>query len=68
MKNVKKLGGDKEMELLSVAEVAKIMSVNERTLRTWINRKQIPDSVIFRIGNTVRFVRSKFENWVNGGI
>ncbi|MBO7735005.1 MAG: helix-turn-helix domain-containing protein [Methanobrevibacter sp.] len=56
------------MELLSVAEVAKIMSVNERTLRTWINRKQIPDSVIFRIGNTVRFVRSKFENWVNGGI
>lgn len=57
------------MELLSIRDAASILSVKESTFRTWINRKQIPDNVIFRIGNTVRIIKPKFENWViNGGI
>ena len=68
MKNVKKLERGIQMELLSVKDAASILSVKESTFRTWINRKQIPDCVIFRIGNTVRIIKSKFENWINGGI
>lgn len=57
------------MELLSIKESADFLRVKESTLRTWINRKQIPDSIIFRIGNTVRIIKPKFEDWVlNGGI
>lgn len=57
------------MELLSIKDAASVLCVKESTFRTWINRKQIPDSVIFRIGNTVRIIKSKFFNWVeNGGI
>lgn len=57
------------MELLSIKDISSILDVKESTIRTWIKRKQIPDNVIFRIGNTVRIIKSKFENWVaNGGI
>lgn len=57
------------MELLSIKETAELLGVKESTVRTWINRKQIPIELIFRIGNTVRIIKPKFENWVtNGGI
>ena len=57
------------MDLLSIKESADLMRVKESTFRTWINRKQIPESLVFRIGNTVRIIKPKFENWVlNGGI
>ena len=57
------------MELLSIRESADLIRVKESTFRTWINRKQIPDSVVFRIGNTVRIIKPKFENWIeNGGL
>ena len=52
------------MELLSIRESADLIRVKESTFRTWINRKQIPDSVVFRIGNTVRIIKPKFENWI----
>ena len=55
------------MELLSIKESAEILSVKESTFRTWINRKQIPDSVVFRIGNTVRIIKPKFESWIENG-
>ena len=57
------------MELLSIKESADLIRVKERTFRTWVNRGQIPDEVVFRIGNTVRIKKAKFENWVeNGGL
>lgn len=57
------------MELLSIKDTASILGVKESTFRTWLNRGQIPDNIIFRIGNTVRIIKPKFENWVvNGGI
>ena len=55
------------MELLSIKDASNILGVKESTFRTWINRKQIPVEVIFRIGNTVRIIKSKFENWVVNG-
>lgn len=55
------------MELLSIKDTASILDVKESTVRTWINRKQIPDDIIFRIGNTVRIIKPKFENWVTNG-
>ena len=55
------------MELLSIKDTATILNVKESTVRTWINRKQIPDEIIFRIGNTVRIIKPKFENWVVNG-
>ena len=55
------------MELLLIKDAASILGVKESTFRTWINRKQIPDSCIFRIGNTVRIKKTKFSNWVENG-
>lgn len=55
------------MELLSIKETADIMGAKESTVRTWINRKQIPPVVVFRIGNTVRIKKDKFEKWVDDG-
>lgn len=55
------------MELLSIKDTANILGVKESTVRTWLNRGQIPVDVIFRIGNTVRIIKPKFENWVTNG-
>ena len=52
------------MELLSVKESADLLGVKESTFRTWLNRKQIPEGVVFRIGNTVRIKKAKFESWI----
>lgn len=55
------------MELLSIKETGEIMGAKESTVRTWINRKQIPPIVVFRIGNTVRIKKDKLEKWINDG-
>lgn len=55
------------MELLSIKETADLMRTKESTIRTWINRKQIPQVVIFRIGNTIRIKKDKLERWVSDG-
>jgi excisionase family DNA binding protein len=54
------------MKLLSIREVADRLSTKESTVRTWINRGQIPEEIVFRIGNTVRIREEKFNRWVNG--
>ena len=55
------------MELLSIKETAEILGAKESTVRTWINRKQIPQVVVFRIGNTIRIKKDKLERWVSDG-
>lgn len=55
------------MELLSVKDIANALQTKESTVRTWINREQIPSVLIFRIGNTVRIKKDKFEKWVENG-
>ena len=54
------------MKLLSIREVADKLATKESTVRTWINRGQIPEEIVFRIGNTVRIREEKFNRWVNG--
>ena len=53
-------------KLLSIKEVAELLQAKESTVRTWINRGQIPPSLIFKIGGAVRIREEKFNNWVNG--
>lgn len=67
MKFSKKQERKRKMELLSIQEVADLIDAKVSTVRTWINRKQIPDAVIFRIGHTVRIKKDKFEKWVSDG-
>ena len=54
------------MQLLSIKETAERLSTKESTVRTWINRGQIPETIVFRIGNTVRIREEKFNRWING--
>jgi excisionase family DNA binding protein len=67
MKSCKEIGGKYKMELLSIRETADLMGAKESTVRTWINRKQIPPVIVFRIGNTVRIKKDKLEKWVSDG-
>lgn len=55
------------MELLLIKDAAEYLNAKESTVRTWINRGQIPSEVIFRIGNTVRIKKDKFEKWICDG-
>ena len=54
------------MQLLSIKEVADLLRTKESTVRTWMNRKQIPAECIFRCGNLVRIRQDKFRKWING--
>ena len=55
------------LQLLTIRQVSELLAVNESTIRTWINRKKIPDNCIVRLGNTVRFRECKLEEWLNYG-
>lgn len=59
-----------EVILLNEEDLAKVFKVQPSTIRTWKNRKQIPEEVIFKLPDTkkgtVRFIKSKVEDWVNG--
>jgi excisionase family DNA binding protein len=56
-----------DLQLLTIRQVSELLAAKESTVRTWINRKIFPDDVIVRLGNTVRFRRSKLEEWLNYG-
>ena len=55
------------LQLLTIRQVSELLAVKESTIRTWINRKQFPDNVIVRLGNTVRFRESALGEWLNYG-
>lgn len=56
-----------DLQLLTIRQVSELLAVKESTIRTWINRKIFPDSVIIRLGNTVRFRENKLGEWLNYG-
>ena len=56
-----------QLQLLTTRQVSELLAVKESTIRTWINRKQFPDNVIVRLGNTVRFRESALGEWLNYG-
>lgn len=58
------------MELLTYEDVADMFKVEVNTVKSWINRKQMPKSITIKIGSkkgTIRFVKSKLEEWIKNG-
>jgi excisionase family DNA binding protein len=49
---------------LTVAEVAKMLKLNQQTVRNWIDQGSLP---AVRVGRRVRILRSDFERLVEGG-
>lgn len=54
-------------ELLKVEEAAKIFRVPSSTLRTWMYRKQLPDDMFIRIGNTIRVKKKQMSEFIDAG-
>lgn len=51
--------------ILTIDEVSLMLKVKSSTLRTWINRKKIPDSLYKKIGGTIRFSRKAVLDFLN---
>lgn len=50
--------------LMSIRDFAKEIGKPESTIRTWRNRKSIPDDVFVLIGKTVFIKVNKFQEWL----
>ena len=46
---------------ITVAELAKLLSVAEGTVQRWVRRRQIP---VIRIGDVIRFDGTLLANWI----
>lgn len=55
-----------ENKLIDITEAAKYMSVKPTTFRKWVQRNQLPQELIVRIGNTIR-IRSNVLNKIITG-
>lgn len=55
---------DAEPLLINVPEAARLMNLNERTFRSRLRRRQIPEGVIKRLSGRVHFIRAKFIAWL----
>ena len=55
---------DLEDSLLTVAEVAEMLKLNQQTIRNWIDQGSLP---AIRIGRRVRIKRSDFERILEEG-
>jgi PTS system nitrogen regulatory IIA component len=53
---------NKDLELLTIEEVAKYLRVSERTVYDWANKGEIPCG---KLGTTWRFKRTEIERWVD---
>ena len=51
--------------ILTVEEAASMLKVKPTTLRTWINRNNIPKDLYKKIGGTIRFSRRAIEEYMN---
>ena len=51
--------------ILTVEEAASMLKVKATTLRTWINRNNIPKDLYKKIGGTIRFSRRAIEEYMN---
>ena len=51
-------------EFLTVAEIARILKLNQQTVRNWIDQGTLP---ALRVGRRVRVRRSDFDAFVEGG-
>ena len=51
--------------LLSTADLARLLSVDERTIRRWRDEGRLPDAV--EIGGVVRWDARVVDEWIQGG-
>ena len=51
-------------EFLTVADIARILKLNQQTVRNWIDKGTLP---ALRVGRRVRVRRSDFDALVEGG-
>ena len=51
-----------EPEFLTVAELARWLRVNPRTVYRWVHEEQLPH---VRAGRTLRFLRADIESWMH---
>ncbi len=52
-------------KLLTTKEVCEIFQVNDKTLRSWIDNKYLPESTYKKFGRTIRFNLKKLEEFIN---
>lgn len=53
------------MELMSVAEVAKLFGKSRQAINCWLTNGVLPkDELSVKIGRNRFFIRSKIENWI----
>lgn len=50
--------------MLTVVEVARFMSVSDKTIRKWCGEGRIPHG---RLAGTIRFDRDQLQAWVDEG-
>lgn len=53
--------------LLNYKQMAKLFLVEESTVRNWVNKKQIPEDIIFKMPGkkgAIRFIKPKLEEWI----
>ena len=59
------------MELLTFEEVADMFKVDPLTIRSWINRGQLPKWVLWKLpgarNGTTRIIKEKLEEWKQDG-
>ena len=51
--------------LVTLKEAAKALKVEERTLRTWKSRGEIPEDCFFKIGSRVFLRKDKFKTYID---
>ena len=59
------------MEFLTFKEVAEVFKVDELTVKSWVQRGQLPKFVLWKLPNskrgTIRIIKSKLEEWQQNG-
>lgn len=58
------------IELMTTEDVANFFKVKRSTVDSWVNRKQLPESIMFKIvgkKSPRRFIKSRLEEWVLNG-
>lgn len=53
------------VELITIKEAANVFKVKPSTFRTWIYRKQIPESTYKKVGATIRIKTKQFGLFIN---
>jgi len=57
----------KDLELLSVAQVAKLLNSTPKSIYSWLSRGKFPEYVLVRLGRKVLFIKHLLLEWILSG-